>query len=375
MASPRRIRTMIRALHAAGWAIACTGIGLLTLEATIRADDWSQHGVPVQSGYTAIGELVVRDSLGMHARPGAHYRQFRINSLGYRGDEIDPEMLHQRPVVVTTGASETFGLYESPQREWPRQLGDSVEGRCAIRPIVLNAAFAGMSLPTLTNDVRRRVSEMSPSVVVLYPTPLQYVEGATPPGAAATTDRPEPPPPWWRLRAPTRFRDAVKASIPAVVLDRLRRIQTTRSRRASGSPFLSAPPEDRLDAFEADLRAFIGTTRSIGAIPVLVVHRHRFGPDTTSAEDQRWLRAWEKFHPRAPAHVLLEFEALAAERVRRVAVDSAVAVADPGPALTTAGPAAFADYSHFTDSGAAAVASSVAPLVAHALGCADRPRR
>src|SRR5580704_16764560 len=83
--------------------------------------------------------------------------------------------------VVTAGASETFGLYESPDREFPRQLEDTLRARLCGDPVeVLNAAIFGMSLPTLEQDLRLRVRPLDPDVVVLYPTPVQYLNDAMP---------------------------------------------------------------------------------------------------------------------------------------------------------------------------------------------------
>ena len=68
------------------WSLVCTATALLAIEATVRADDWSQHGAPLLGGYAALSEVLVHDSLGYHPRPGAQFRKFRINHLGYRGD-------------------------------------------------------------------------------------------------------------------------------------------------------------------------------------------------------------------------------------------------------------------------------------------------
>ena len=103
---------MSRWAQTAAWAGLCAVLVAVSVEVTVRADDWSQHGVPISSGFTNLGELLVVDSLGPHARPGAQFRKFRINALGYRGPEISREALAGRPIVLVAGASETFGLYE-----------------------------------------------------------------------------------------------------------------------------------------------------------------------------------------------------------------------------------------------------------------------
>ena len=119
-------------------------------------------------------------------------------------------------------------------------------------------------------------------------------------------------------------------------------------------------PLDRLAAYEADLRTFVGTVRSIGAEPVLATHANRFVGST--AADSSLLDAWQRFYPRPEGQVILAFDSAGAEVTKRVASDSGVALADVRAALTNC-PGCFADYAHFTDEGAARVAGAVAGAV------------
>lgn len=361
-----------RAMNAsriAVWSIVSVVCAAVAFETTIRVDDWAQHGVSPASGFTSLGQLIMRDSLGMHARPNSQFRQFRINSLGYRGDEWSDTSAGRPRIVLTMGASETFGLYESAGKEWPRQLQDSLASLCP-RPVrVLNGAFAGMSLPTVTADLLTRGRALRPAAVLYYPTPVQYIEGEELPAAPSPARDVTPAPPWWRLRGPSRLRDGMKASVPEVVLDLLRRV-ASRQQGPSSNEQRRFPtvPDDRLDAFELDLRQLVGATRAIGANPVLIAHRHRL-TDTVSAENRRWLRAWSRFYPLASGAVLLEFESRAIDRIRVVASDSGALFVDPASRLSAIGPAAFADFSHFTDRGSAAMAGAARGAAAAAAGC------
>ena len=363
---------MSRFAQSVVWAGVCAVLVAVSVEATVRADDWSQHRVPVSSGFTGLGELLIVDSLGPHARPGAQFRKFRINSLGYRGPDIDGSALASHPIVLVAGASETFGLYESADHEWPRQLQTRLQAACgASAPIVMNGAFAGMSLPTVTADIRRRGAALKPRMVIYYPTPMQYIEEKALPKATPAGTVAAPAPPWWRLRAPARFRDAFKTMIPLPVLDWLRQRDTKRQRSVTGFEVFNEVPSERLDAFERDLRELVGATHGIGATSVLVAHRHRFA-DTASVDQRRWLRAWERFYPLATGAVLLEFDRQAGERTRRVALDSGAVFVDPDSGLREIGVSAFADFSHFTDRGSAAMAAAVGSAVGPSLGCGGR---
>ncbi len=337
-------------------------IMLVAIEGATRFDDWARFGVAFSSNVQAMDELLVIDSLGAHARPGAQYRQFRINALGLRGAEIPPERLRTARLVVVSGASESFGLYEAQGKEWPRQLEDSLRTHCARDVVVGNAAFAGMSLPTVIQDVERRLRPLEPSVIVYYPTPMQYLE-ETIPVAAKPREVPTNGATGFRWRARKRFRDAIKNVTPAPILDLLRKREIAAAQSGmSAGPGTSAPM-DRLDAFELNLRRLVGAIRAADAMPALGVHQNRFFV-REGVEQERWLRAWEKFYPQYTGNTILVFEALAAERTRQVARDSAVVLIDPTVALRRERPVPFADFSHFTDRGAAIMGGTAARAIA-----------
>ena len=359
----------MRILPVVGWTATLAVIIVGAFEVTVRAYDWAQYGVPITAPETLLSDLVVMDSLGMHARPGARYRQFRINSIGARGAEQVLDTSPPAVVVIASGASETFGLYEKPNGEWPRQLEDSMRVRCGAGVQVVNAAFAGMSLPTVQQDVRLRLSRLGAQALIYYPTPMQYLYPLLPDAAKPTTDGPPPIDPW-RSRALPRLRDAAKRSIPEPVLNQLRILDTKRSQRQAGAGARNEAPTDRLDAYERDLRSLVGEIRHGRMTPILMLHRNRF-KDTLAIEEQRRLRAWERFYPLYTARAIIEFDAVAAERTTQVARDSLVPVVDPLPTLRALEADPFADFSHFNDLGSAVVGGVAATAIAPVL-CAGR---
>ncbi len=335
-------------------------VASVALELTVRFDDWSQFGVSMLARPVALEDLAVRDSVGLHARPSTKFRQFHINSLGFRGPEVDLRS-RRGALIIASGASETFGLYEKNGGEWPRQMEDSLRA-CGADVTVLNAAFAGMSLPTVEQDFRLRLKSMQPVAVVYYPTPMQYLSTlpitATPPSSEPPRDLPV-----FRSRAVPRFRDAFKRALPEPVLNTLRGLLLQRSRGATGTVPAQQVEDFRSAAYESDLRRLIGTYREAGVTPVLVIHRNRFA-ETQSEQARMWLRAWERFYPQYTGDAIVRFDSVAALRVLAVGADSAVTVVDPLSGLRSIGSAAFSDYSHLTSDGAAIVGG----LAARALG-------
>jgi hypothetical protein len=339
-------------------------------ELAARVEDWVRYDMPFDSPYRSEGDLVVRDSLGMHGRPHAAYLKWRMNSLGLRG----PEITRHRPDgvlrVVVAGASEAFGQSESPGQEFPRQLEDSLRALLRAsgpddwqRVEVLNAAFFGMSLPTVIQDVELRVRDFEPQVIVLYPTTAQYLADEVPaaagrvPGQSGDLNR------WHaaRPRAIERLREQLKRVTPRVLREWRWRAEfrAAADNRPEGWRFTSVPAQ-RVEAFDHDLRRFVGAVRAIGAVPVLSTHANRYVGGGT--RDSALLAAWQRFYPRADGEVILAFDSVGAHVTGRVAADSGIAVADIRAALSGC-EACFADYAHLTDQGAARAARAAAAAV------------
>lgn len=362
------------ALRRAASAVVFTAIAGASLEATVRAEDWLRYRTPFWSRISSQADLIVRDRQGMHGRANARFEKWVMNGMGVRG----PAAAVRKPVgtvrVAALGASETFGLYESPGQEFPRQLEDTLNARLAAgacggsaprRFEVLNAALPGMSLPTVEQDLRLRLSRYGVDIALYYPTPVQYLEDdaptaahpdSTPEAGMLSTTRALYP------RALERIRDETKRLLPERVLTYLRRRDAAAAAHAQppGWRFTSVPA-DRLARFERDLRRLVGTTRVIGATPALATHGNELMRD--ARERGQLLPAWERFYPRATGSTLVAFDAAARAATLRVALDSSVATADVAQVLTRADGNPFADFVHFDDRGAAIAAGAMADAV------------
>jgi hypothetical protein len=356
-----------------GWVGIALAFGVV-LELTCRLEDWVMFRTPILSRVSSLDDLVVRDADGMHARPATQFQKWKVNSLGLRGPEVPVIPSAGTFRVVTVGASETFGLRESSGREYPRQLEDSlragrVHGQCGpssrVQFEVLNAAFAGMSLPTIEQDVRLRLRRLRPKVIVVYPAPAQYLDDEMPHAATPDSGAPREQPSLARALKPrvvSRVRDQVKQMLPGPILTRLRNRETAAELRNHGPGWrFTGLPEERLAQFDVDLRRLLGTIRSIGAEPVLATHANLFMG--REAIDRDMLASWEKFYPRAPGPVLVAFDSAARILTIRAGADSGVVTIDPATRLAKAPSTMFADFVHFTDGGAGIMASTLAPGV------------
>jgi hypothetical protein len=365
-------------MRAALRVVALAFVFLTVLEATARTEDWVRYRTPFLSRMTESGQLMIRDVDGAHGRPGGRYQKWVMDSLGLRGPEVARAPRPGVVRVVTVGASETFGLFESPQREYPRQLQDSLNSvRCRGGRTyeVLNAALPGMVLPTITRDVETRLRRLRPEVIVIYPSPLFYLDEvqpfATPPDSTGRDQLPA-----WRALVPRtydRLREQLKLLLPKWLQIRMRRqvIANELHRHPPGWRFTTVPA-DRMAAYDSDLRRLIGAIRASGATPVLMTHaNYAMQPGD---HDPNVLNAWAKILPRATEGVIVSFDSAARFVTLRVATDSAVIHADVAAELSKHfEKPVYADFAHFTDFGSARVAAIAAAAVRRALpDCSDR---
>jgi hypothetical protein len=362
---PMASRQRVRILRAVGWTV-LVGVGL---EGGSRLDDRFRFGTPLLSPYRSRDELVVRDREGMHGRPNARFGKFVLNSMGTRGPEVTARKTAAVLRVVTAGASETFGLHELPGKEYPRQLEDSLRRYCPNRrPEVVNTAMPGMTLPTVIQDLRLRIGRLRPDVVVYYPTPAQYLLTRIPTAAAPDSSSAGPAAMGgFRLRSTARLAVGIRSLVPDAGRRWLRQRALQAAGDQAGSRF-EQPPGERVAAFEQDLRSLVGSVHAIGAAPVLVPHANRFPeqPAELSSGERDQLEEWLRYAPRASGAALLGFEAAARQATLSVAMDSGATSVDL-PALLRGEPSTlFADFSHFTDLGAAVVAGAIARAIARA---------
>lgn len=369
-----------------GWV----GIGLVVvfaLELTCRVEDWVTYRMPIWSPYTELNDLVMRDADGMHGRPNAQYEKWVMNSIGTRGPQASVLPAPGTLRIITVGASETFGLRESPGREYPRQLEDTLNARlrrgACVAPApkrfeVLNAAFAGMAMPTIDQDVRNRLRRFRPAMVVIYPTPAQYLEDETPfPAKPDSSGRAVTPSLLDRLRPrfAFRLREQIKQILPMFIQTRLRAIQTRLVLRAHAPGWrFDGIPSDRLARYNADLRHLIGSIRKIGAIPVLVTHGNIFRGHGKPDPDMQ--TSWEKFYPRATGSAIIALDSVARDVTLEIGADSGVVTVDAAQRLAAAPVSIFADFVHFTDAGASIMADTVSGGILHAaqqVGMCGRP--
>ena len=191
-----------------------TGLVLATIvlgvgEITARIEDRLRQDVPLLTTPDRERDLVRHDAIAIRGKPDGRYKQWRLNAYGFRNAAITQQPREGCLRIMALGASETFGLYESPGMEYPAQLASMLrnEGDCHE---VVNAAIAGLTLRGIIRLWTGWGSRFGAQVVLVYPTPAFYLGHRAPqfPGPPPTTSRPSSP--WWTPRLLGRAEDRIE---------------------------------------------------------------------------------------------------------------------------------------------------------------------
>jgi len=261
------------------------------------------------------------------------------------------------------GASETFGLYEAPDQEYPRQLERDLNswiGKDAFQ--VVNVAFAGETLPTAILRAPEIVEEIHPSYALIYPDLSSYIWMSVKTEAGITSGSSAPAASQARIsfdsRLAGRVGNVLKQALPSAIQNELRKISMRREIASRHYVVLERLPEDRVEHFRQDLRKLIAALRAYGVEPVLVTHATVFSKPL-SESDHVPLTTWRKIYPMLKEEGFLDMEQRMNDVIRQTAADEGVPLIDADKDMPH-GPEYFADMVHFTTVGAGVMASILA---------------
>jgi hypothetical protein len=339
------------------WLVFVAGIVGVTAEIMARIDDAVRSGVPLLAS-PAYTDLTMQDSLGTRGRPHARFEKWKLNGAGFRSQEVSLLPPARCTRVAVMGASETFGYAESPGKEYPAQLADSLNRAGCYE--VLNTAVTGLPTTGQIQLWENWVSRFEPSVVVIYASPAFYLSDNAPEFAKLKPRSASPISNPFEARLLGRLKDRI--DYPDFL--QRRRVMKRIAYETAGKPenwLFRTVPADRLALFQEHLDSLVESVRARGAVPVLVTHAMRFG-NSMDQEDHDLLRSWRQFSPRATEDVLVGFERKAAAAVRDDAKRQNVPLVDVDSVMT-GHRQWFADFAHFTDGGAGIIAGRIARTV------------
>ena len=343
----------------------------LCLEVAARIDDRLTWGMPILSlsGPDDLRE-VGPDGIPRNA-PGARFEKWKINSLGFRGVETTLEKPPGRRRVVVLGQSESFGLYESEDHEWPARLANIVDETLPGTEVI-NASVVGTRRWSRFPYLERQVFPLAPDLLVLVVNPFNEIADAEGGPKPVHGDGRAPRLPTSRMLPKLKLR--MKQALPPSWMDRAHAWLLQRSlRRAEqealgGRPPLDVVPADRVASYERHLGETIDYIRSRGIV-VIVATYPMMAASGDGAGARNFLAVQRIYNAEYSEAGLLDVARRMNQATRDVAGRMGVAVVDLERTLPPTKDN-FADLVHYTDGGADAVAAEV--LRAVKAGLADR---
>lgn len=142
-------------------------LGLAGVEGLVRLRQWKRYGTTITSYY----RFATDPETGLRIpEPGHSVGAIHVNSLGFRGPEIEQPKPANRIRVAFLGGSTTFCVEASTfEKTWPALV---LEGLRADAPDLdfdlVNGSAAGFTTEHLLTNLGRRIAPLEPDVVVFY---------------------------------------------------------------------------------------------------------------------------------------------------------------------------------------------------------------
>jgi hypothetical protein len=149
------------------FALASLVVALVLAESAIRVRQWKRYGTAGKSLYEFTVDPVTKLRI---PTPNSHHGPIAINSLGFRGPEIERPKPPGRIRVAFLGASTTFCAEASSQATtWPVLV---FEGLRAAAPDLefdyVNGSAGGFTAEQSLLNLEQRVAPLEPDVIVYY---------------------------------------------------------------------------------------------------------------------------------------------------------------------------------------------------------------
>ena len=261
------------------------------------------------------------------------------------------------------GASEIFGLYESPGSDVTSHVRKLLETSAPGQFEVVNLSTPGMSIPRIVELYERSIRKFDFDAILYYPSPAMYLDVEPPgfrrpvPGISARMSALDSFD--WELRLPGKTWDMLRERLPPRLQVKLKWYQIEKRRKKFPKEWVweRYAPEERVTLFREHLLELINALEQEGTRVIIATHANRFR-DIPTAGDEAYMVGWIRFYPRASGEALLDMEQKGNQAIRELARKHHLMVAEVEKEVGK-DPDRYADFVHFTDSGAALAAKAM----------------
>lgn len=332
------------------------------LEICARLDDWIKWRVSPIHNYSQ-DNLSIVDELGFRNRPNAQFEKWKINKYGFRGIDFNLEKPEGVKRIMILGASESFGLYENEEMEYPAQLQKLLDKKRPRRYQVINAAVPGISPPRLLHLYQNWLYKFKPDQIYYYPSPSIYLL-TNPPGPVLPGYTTKVADQSLQFRIRNKINTIVKQFLPIHVQTAMKRHLINRAiASAPKESIFHKPPSDRLNLFKIHLNQLVTAIETGGTQATLVTHASRVS-NPISDEEWQVLTGWRKLYPHVSENCFVEMEAAGNKIIKQVALLTGSSIVDADSQIPS-NAKNFADHIHFTNDGATIMARLLAEQILH----------
>lgn len=356
------------------WTLYAIVFGLV-LELCARIDDGIKYEAPFIGKYTNERLRGTDDEGIRYNIPNGNFEKWRNNNLGFRGRDLIKDKPAGTTRIVCMGTSETYGLYEDPDNEWPAQLSRMIQDHDSLE--VINAATVGLKRKHVPRYLEKHVYELDPDVVVVLLSPSfidrdQVADGQAPQketvvSAQTPTDKLTLSTIKQRIRIFPKAWQVVKQFVPQRLLeqyqyrDRANLIDDMERRYLKGKPPLDEVPPENLDRFESELLAIVNDLHSRGIKVVLCTYPYLLNESNLETYPLIFMEN-RRFTVELSYVGMVDASYQANRLVRKVAENENTGFIDLY-SLVPQNTTYFADNVHYTDAGAEVVARAVASFL------------
>ncbi len=342
-----------------------------TLEVGARIDDAVSFDAPFFGAYSSI-LLRAHDEDGLRKNiPRGQFEKWKNNSLGFRGPEISLEKPEGIVRVACMGTSETYGLYESPDKEWPGQLREFLSDYSKFE--VINTSTVGLPLVRYKDYIQRYVLPLSPDIIIIYSSPHSYLanrirveNGIVGLGEIQGGARPSLPGNefYGESRSVPKIRQMVRAFLPPSLIEWYdgysgrKQIAAAEARYLRGEKPFDVIPDELLASYTQDITDLILFLQENNIRPILCNFPSLLSKENLEKYPGTFM-AGRRFIVELSFEGMLDTSARVTKLNEQIALDLGIGFLD-NDGIIPKDKDHFADNVHYTDTGAELVARTIA---------------
>ena len=326
--------------------VAILTLSFLTLELLVRSVRWVSGTVfdyPLLR-YPDLELFEGRPYNRWALRPGVVFRSrdetVHVNSLGYRGPEIERPKPLNRIRILALGGSTVFGYgMKHDEDSWPGALQAILKSRCADQEVeVINGGVPGYSTADALTRLALGATEIQPDFAILYESLNDSMNNVPEPGKTFRQDYSH------------RYSSYAFPIWGHSLLLYVAEVKVSRffPNRVTASTF----SQEGIDVYRRNVKLFVAIARDLAIEPILATQAHDF-------EHRRG--AFLNQAPGLTARILQAQE----DALREVGAATGAIMVDVHAALKTRDPKElFLDDAHLTQAGNALAAEVIADAIA-----------